>query len=185
MRVLPATWQFAILSRPFGGPFAARSLGVAVGHGCRIYSMDIASERWLVSIGDRVTVSVGVRFITHDGTGWLARDDAGGRRYRYAPITVGDDCFIGAGATLMPGVQVQNKVVIAAGSVVTKSIPSGFVVGGNPARIIGKTSDLLEKISKTWRSEHSMQGSRYRERVESALDSQMKPMMLVPDQLRD
>ena len=44
--------------------------------------------------------------------------------------------YIGNNTLVMPGVTIGNHVLIAAGSVVTKSIPSGVVIGGNPAKII-------------------------------------------------
>ena len=52
------------------------------------------------------------------------------------PITIGSDIWIGGGAILLPGVTVGDRSVIAAGSVVTKSVPPGVVVAGNPARVI-------------------------------------------------
>lgn len=51
-------------------------------------------------------------------------------------ITIGDDVWIGGNVLLCPGISVGNESVIAAGSVVTKDVPSKVVVGGNPAKII-------------------------------------------------
>ncbi|WP_322479372.1 acyltransferase [Nesterenkonia sp. HG001] len=51
-------------------------------------------------------------------------------------ITIGDDVWIGSNAVLLDGITVGSKSVIGAGSVVTKDVPSGAVVGGNPARVI-------------------------------------------------
>lgn len=162
---LPRPWVFAVLSRIAGGDVAARRLGVRVGTGCRIYSCRVASEYSMVSIGDDSTVSVDVLFITHDGTGWLYRDERG-RRYRYAPVTVGDRCFIGARATLMPGVRIGSDSVVAAGAVVTKSVPPGSVVGGVPATVIGQTRDLLTKIAG-WPAEGDKRGRSTAERIAS------------------
>ena len=53
-------------------------------------------------------------------------------------MTIGDSVWIGGNATILPGVTIGDNVVIGAGSVVTRNIPSGVVVGGNPARIIKK-----------------------------------------------
>lgn len=53
-----------------------------------------------------------------------------------APITIGDDCWIGHGVTVLPGVTVGNGCILAAGAVVTKDVPDFAVVGGVPARII-------------------------------------------------
>ena len=61
------------------------------------------------------------------------------------PITVGDDVWIGANVTVLPGVTIGSNTVIGAGSVVTKDVPPYTIVGGNPARVIGNTKDLLKK----------------------------------------
>lgn len=132
--LLRSLWKWAFIA--FRGKEAyARSLGVRIGSGCRILIHDFGSEPFLVTIGDRVTVTTRVLFLTHDGSTWLMHD-ARGRRQRYGAITVGSDVFIGAGAILMPGVTVGDRCVIGAGSVVTKSVPAGSVVAGNPARWI-------------------------------------------------
>lgn len=52
------------------------------------------------------------------------------------PVVIGDDCWIGGNATINPGVSLGDRVVVASGSVVTRSFPSDVVIGGNPARIL-------------------------------------------------
>ena len=52
------------------------------------------------------------------------------------PITIGDNCWIGGGAIINPGVTLGNNVVVASGAVVTKSFGDNLVIGGNPARIL-------------------------------------------------
>ncbi len=57
--------------------------------------------------------------------------------YQYnAPVRIGKNCWIGAGALILPGVTVGDNVVIGAGSVVTKDLPSNVVAVGNPCRIL-------------------------------------------------
>ncbi len=53
-------------------------------------------------------------------------------------ITIGNDVWIGAGSTILDGVNVGEGVVVAAGAVVTKDVPAYSIVGGVPARIIGE-----------------------------------------------
>ena len=53
-------------------------------------------------------------------------------------ITIGDDCWIGGGAVICPGVTIGNGCVIGAGAVVTKDIPDNSLAVGNPARVIRK-----------------------------------------------
>lgn len=58
------------------------------------------------------------------------------RKNHYAPITIGNNVWIGSNATILPGVTVGEWAVVAAGAVVAKDVPSYTVVGGTPARII-------------------------------------------------
>lgn len=51
-------------------------------------------------------------------------------------IFIGDNCYIGTGATILGPVTIGDNVTIGAGAVVTKDIPSNVVVAGNPAKII-------------------------------------------------
>lgn len=53
-----------------------------------------------------------------------------------APVTIGDNVWIGGGAIILPGVTIGDHVVIGAGSVVTKDIPSHTIAYGNPCRVI-------------------------------------------------
>jgi acetyltransferase-like isoleucine patch superfamily enzyme len=154
----------------------ARRSGVKIGTDCRIYSANFGSEPWLVTIGDRVTVTSGVQFLTHDGSLWLFRD-ARGRRFRYAPIEVGNNVFIGINATLLPGVKVGDNVIIATGAVVTKSIPSGVVVGGVPARVLGSYKEFEDRALRAAHRESDMVGKRWRDRVNSIVDKTFRPAL--------
>lgn len=165
-----------VTAKLFGGDRASRLIGVKVGQGCRICPCGFGSEPWLVSIGDRVTVAPGVAFLTHDGATWLFRDDRG-RRYRYARIEVGSDVFIGANAILMPGVRIGNRVIIGAGSVVTKSIPDGLVVAGNPSRVLGNYSEFERKALGAFSAADNMSGPNWRARVDSIVEKSFRPDM--------
>jgi acetyltransferase-like isoleucine patch superfamily enzyme len=155
--------------------FATRALGVRVGEGCRILTSHFGSEPWLISIGDRVTVASGVRFVTHDGSTWLLRDQKG-RRYRYAPIEIGSDVFIGVNAVIMPGVRIGDHCIVGAASLVNKSVPSGSIVAGVPARIIGNYDDYERRGLQFLPSAEVMKGNTPRERIESILEP-AAPMM--------
>ncbi len=58
-----------------------------------------------------------------------------GLEYAY-PISVSNDVWFGAGVMVLPGVTIGDNVVIGAGSVVNRDIPSGVVAAGNPARVL-------------------------------------------------
>jgi acetyltransferase-like isoleucine patch superfamily enzyme len=147
----------------------ARYLGVAVGEDCRIYIRSWGTEPFLISIGDRVTVTSGVRILTHDGATCLIRNQAGKRYQKYAPVKIGNDVFIGINSIIMPGVTIGSRSIIAAGSVVTKGVPSESVVGGNPARIICDYNSYRDKVLSSFVNNDEIEHIlNYRERAELA-----------------
>ncbi len=158
---------------------AARYLGVKVGEDCRLYSTSFGDEPWLVSIGNRVTVTAGVQFITHDGSTWLLRDGKG-RRYRYAPIEIGNDVFIGGNSIVLPGVRIGNRVVVGAGSVVNRSIPDNCVVAGVPARFIGTFDRFEQRGLAEFPSDADRRGKTKREQIDSIVDKAWAPEIQIP-----
>ena len=66
------------------------------------------------------------------------------------PITVGNNVWIGANVSVLPGVSIGDDAVIGAGSVVTKNIPSGVLAAGNPCRVI---RELTEEDKNKYRME--------------------------------
>lgn len=61
------------------------------------------------------------------------------------PVHIGKNCWIGAGVILVPGITVGDNVVIGAGSVVTKDLPSDVVAVGNPCRILREINEQDKK----------------------------------------
>jgi len=162
-----------------GGEYAARSLGVKVGEGCRIYTSSFGIEPWVISIGDRVTVTSGVQFITHDGAAWLLRDKKG-RRYRVARIEIGNDVFIGVNTIILPGVRIGDRVIVGAGSVVNRSIPNNCVVAGVPATFIRTFDEYERRGLAEFRSSADLKGNSPRQRTYSLLDETMAQEIQIP-----
>ncbi|GGH14826.1 acyltransferase [Mucilaginibacter phyllosphaerae] len=157
-----------------GGVAYARACGVMVGQNCRIYTRSFGSEPFLITIGNNVTVTGGTAFITHDGAGILFNDDKG-RRYLYAPVEIGNNVFIGYRSIILPGVKIGNNVIIAAGSVVVNSIPDDAIVGGTPAKIIGKFSDLKDRALQSWVSDADINKSlAYQDRINQVKSNVLK-----------
>jgi serine O-acetyltransferase len=61
---------------------------------------------------------------------------------------IGNNCYIGAGARLLGGIEIGDNCIIAAGAVVLKSVPSCSVVAGVPARVIGRTEAGYQAIER-------------------------------------
>lgn len=136
--------MFRALGRIFFGEiWYARRLGVRVGENCQLFRIVYGSEPWMITIGSHVQITDGVRILTHGG-GWLIRDRVGAYD-SFGPVTIRDHVYIGNDAILLPGIEVGSHVLVAAGAVVTKSIPDGVVVGGNPARIVCTLEEYIDK----------------------------------------
>lgn len=121
-----------------------RKKGVNVGDHCNICSDITTLEPYLISIGDNVTISTGVSFATHDASAakifGAPITDIAGR------IVIGSNCFIGMGTIILCGVNLADNIIVAAGSVVTKSFyKSNIIIGGNPAKEIGNWEDYRQK----------------------------------------
>lgn len=152
----------------------ARFKGVNVGINCRIYTRNFGSEPWMISIGNKVTVTSGVILLTHDGSTWLMNDEKG-RRYLYNKIQIGNNIFIGVNSIIMPGVKIDDNVIVAAGSVVTKSVPSGVIIAGNPAKIIGNYNDYKKKVLEEYTSDEDMDYSlSYKNRIDKVSNVSIK-----------
>ncbi len=121
----------------------ARHIGVNIGANNFIPDKNCwSSEPYLITVGSNCQITSGVRILTHGG-GNVARKkhpdfDVFGK------VTIGDWVYIGTNSLIMPGVTIGDGALIAAGSVVTKSVPPGVVVGGNPAKILSTVDNYIE-----------------------------------------
>lgn len=95
---------------------------------------------WLISIGDNVTFAPRVHILAHDGS---TKRVVG--YTRIGLVDIGNDVFIGADSVVLPGVSIGDGAIVAAGSVVTKDVPAGMIVGGNPAHVILSVAEFQTK----------------------------------------
>lgn len=106
-----------------------------------------STEPWIITLGKNVHITNGVKFITHDGGTLLFRNEIPDLEIT-KPITVGNDVYIGNDVIILPGVSIGNRVIIGAGSVVSRDIPDNSVAVGVPAKVIKTADDYLEKIKR-------------------------------------
>lgn len=124
----------------------ARHYGVTIGENCLIATRRWSSEPYLITIGNHVQVTEDVWFHTHGGGNTIRFEvpdyDSFGK------ITIQDWAYIGSGSHILPGVTIGEGALVAAGSIVTKSVPPHTVVGGNPARVICAVEEYKKKNLK-------------------------------------
>lgn len=124
-----------------------RKKGVKIGENCSIEkNIYFGTEPYLIEIGNNVRLTSGVKFITHDGgmwvlrnLGWLSNAD------KFGTITIGNNVNVGWNTIFMPNVNVGDNVVIGAGAIVTKDVPSNMVYAGIPAKKICSIEEYCEK----------------------------------------
>lgn len=121
----------------------ARHIGVKIGNNCLIDTYNWPTEPYLITIGNNVQITGGASFYTHGGGNCvrLKHPDFD----IFGKITVEDWAYVGAHVLIMPGVTIGEGALVAAGSVVTKSVKPYTVVGGNPAKYLCTIDEFYER----------------------------------------
>ncbi len=95
---------------------------------------------WLIKFGDNVTLTDRVQILAHD---------ASMKRHlnytKIGKVDIGNRVYIGVGSVVLPGVTIGDNVVIAAGSVVSRDIPSNSVAKGTPAKVTGTIEEFVAR----------------------------------------
>lgn len=154
-RMLLTKAGIALMSERKRTRFLAESgLFAGFGKNCRWCSRTIPEEPYMVRLHDNVVISARVNFITHDVINDMLTEKIGAKpgeqlsEYYMGTIEVFDHVVIGSDTTILYNTRIGPNAIVAAGSVVTKDVPEGAIVGGNPARIIGKTEELFARRKK-------------------------------------
>lgn len=106
----------------------------------------------LIKLHNNISVASEVTFITHDVFRFILNTKYNSTNKEFknslGVIEIMDNVAIGANVTILPNVKVGPNAIIGAGSVVTKDVPEGKIVAGNPARIIGNFDELVSRRLK-------------------------------------
>ena len=125
------------------GAFVEIQKGAKIGRRVKISSHTFICEG--VTIEDQVFVGHGVMFINdkYPRAVTAAGDMQTSKDWTVVPTLVRRGASIGSGAVILCGVEIGEEAIVGAGSVVTKNVPAGAVVAGNPARILRRQSTGL------------------------------------------
>ena len=148
-------------------------LGMKAGRGVSIQPNCLIDRPhcWLISLGDNVTIAPRVIILAHDAS---TKKQLG--YTRIAPVSVGSNCFIGAGALLLPGVNLEDDCIVAAGSVLPAGLySSGSIYAGNPAKKIADTQEYFERKSGELKRSIAVFGDSYT--LQRGIDEQAKQEM--------
>lgn len=122
----------------------------AMGQNVHFQPRKMPADPKFIIFHNNIVVASAVTFITHDVMHYIFNsiqpDDAANEyKAHLGCIEVMDNVFIGSGAMIMPNVRIEENSIIAAGSIVTKDVKAGTVVGGNPAKVIGDFDTVMKK----------------------------------------
>jgi len=104
---------------------------------------------FLIEIGDNCRIGKNVLILAHDATTFKELGIT-----RLAPVKILEGSFIGQRAVILPGVTIGPRAMVAAGSVVNRSVPEGRAVAGNPARPYTTYAEILERVGSEARDEN-------------------------------
>ncbi len=136
-----------------------KSLGIKIEGIPKYISSNVyfdGSDYTKIQIGDNITISREVMFLTHDYSLTTAVASLGRRIERgmgelsqIRIIKIGDNCFIGARTTILGGSNIGDNCIIGACTVIRGNIPSNSVVYGNPSKVLCDTRDYAERHLKS------------------------------------
>jgi acetyltransferase-like isoleucine patch superfamily enzyme len=102
-----------------------------------------------ISVGKNTVIGYNTTILAHE---YLIKE------YRLGEVKIGSEVMIGANTTILPGVEIGDKAIVSAGTLVHKDVPSGVFVGGNPMKVIY----TKEQLEQRWKQDE-IYGEKQRE----------------------
>ena len=145
-----------------------KSLGMKIGSDCIIYAptKTLIDEQypWMITIGDHVRITEGVKILTHDYSWSVLKNCRGGILGASGIVEIGNNVFIGMNTIIERNVKIGDNVVVGAGSLVTKDCESDSVYAGVPARRLMSINEFFDKRYAKQKVEAKELARRYYER---------------------
>jgi maltose O-acetyltransferase len=123
--------QGAVVRPPFHCDYG---YNISLGAGAFLNFSCVILDVTTVTIGDGTQIGPAVQIYAADHPRDPAERKAGLESAK--PVVIGRNCWIGGGAIILPGVTIGDDAIVGAGSVVTRDVPAGATVAGNPARLL-------------------------------------------------
>lgn len=137
-----------VIIRRYASVFGAPTHPASIGNDTKIsISSTLNGYDAQLIIGDRCGVSRNVNIMTGSGP-WSPKMRKAFPAVR-GPVTIGNDCWIGADSIIMPNVSLGDFCIVAGNSYVSKSFPAFSIIGGNPAKLIRTfTEEEIKKVQE-------------------------------------
>lgn len=154
-----------------------KSLGMKIGSDCVIYAptKTLIDEQypWMITIGDHVRITEGVKILTHDYSWSVLKNCRGGILGASGIVEIGNNVFIGMNTIIERNVKIGDNVVVGAGSLVTKDCESDSVYAGVPARKLMSINEFFDKRYAKQKAEAKELAQRYYERFKRRPDPEV------------
>lgn len=145
-----------------------REWGAKIGQDVELYNVTISrKDATCLEIGNHVTLT-GCHILTHDAS---TKRFLGNDINRIGRVVIGNNVFVGVHSLILPNVKIGDNCIVAAGSIVTKDVPAGSVVGGGPAKVLCSIQDFIDKHKANMKDSNTFWNVKRDQMTKEELDS--------------